>query len=97
MAKREGDPALAIGGEKPPICGKTCGSKGCKGDIKKDRCAGLSARRCVSQTEKTQTDRSAADATLGPGPVNREWLNDHGKLVPSSHLSSTASLAKSRA
>lgn len=96
MPEREGDPALAIH-EKKPKCDKTCGSKGCKGDIKKDRCAGIPAHRCVSQVEKTQTDRLAANATLGDGPVNREWLNDHGKLVPSSHLSSTASLARSRA
>lgn len=97
MPERESDPAIAIGGGKPPVCAKTCGSKGCKGDIKKDRCKGISMQRCISTDEKTQTDRVAANVTLGPGPVNREWLNDHGKRGASSHLAHTTSLARSRA
>ncbi len=96
MPEREGDPALAIG-EKKPRCEKTCGSKGCKGDIKKDRCAGIPTQQCVSLSEKTRTDRTVANITLSTGPVDRQWLNDHGKRVPSSHLASTASLEKCRA
>lgn len=85
------DPALS-GGEQPPTCSKTCGSKRCKQAIKKDACTGASSKVCVSPTEHTPADRAHAITWLSTGAGDHGWLNWHGNRVPKSHLAIAASL-----
>ena len=83
------DPALT-GSEQPAQCLKTCGSKRCKQAIKSNTCKGIQPGACISAQSHTATDRIQANKWLDREKV--VWLNHHGKRVPKSHLTITASL-----
>ncbi len=66
--------------DKKHECLRTCGSKRCKRDIKRDACAGMEGASCVSVLEpKLKTDPAKANEWLAHGKGDTEWLNQHGE------------------
>lgn len=89
------DDLSANNAEGKNSCGKSCGSKRCKGAIKKTpfnatgtdkRCPGVGIG-CIADTTLTQADLETANEWLRVGIGNTTWLSARKNLTKStSHL-----------